>query len=62
MMSQISAKVSRVLIPIAIEVLSESNRKGEMQRKLKDYFLSGVEEVWIISPKTQTAEVYTAPE
>jgi len=47
---------------LAVEVLSKSNTKTEMKRKLRDYFLNGVRLVWLINPKTQTAEVYTSPE
>jgi len=47
---------------LAVEVLSASNTKGEMERKLRDYFRAGVRLVWVIQPKTQTAEVYTSPE
>jgi len=51
------------LVPdLAIEVMSPSNTKGEMDRKLRDYFISGVQLVWLIYPKKQTAEVYTAPD
>ncbi|HKI32460.1 MAG TPA: Uma2 family endonuclease, partial [Gemmataceae bacterium] len=38
---------------LAIEVLSESNTKGEMERKLKDYFFAGVRLVWLVDPKTR---------
>jgi Uma2 family endonuclease len=47
---------------LAVEVLSESNRSEEMKRKLRDYFLAGISVVWFIQPKTQTAEIYTAPD
>jgi Uma2 family endonuclease len=51
------------LVPdLAIEVISQSNTRGEIKRKLKDYFLSGTQLAWVIYPKTQTAEVYTAPD
>jgi Uma2 family endonuclease len=46
---------------LAIEVLSRTNTKKEMQIKRHDYFQSGVQEVWEIQPRTQTAEVYTSP-
>jgi Uma2 family endonuclease len=46
---------------LAIEVLSRSNTKKEMEIKRHDYFRSGVREVWEIQPKTQSAEVYTSP-
>jgi Uma2 family endonuclease len=45
---------------LAIEVLSRSNKKEEMRLKRRDYFQSGVQAVWEIQPKTQTAEVYTS--
>ena len=46
---------------LAVEVLSESNTKPEMERKLQDYFRVGVRLVWVIQPKTQTAKIYTSP-
>jgi Uma2 family endonuclease len=51
------------LIPdLAVEVLSKGNTKGEMQRKLKEYFLTGVQLVWFVDPQTRTIQVYTAPD
>jgi Uma2 family endonuclease len=51
------------LVPdLAVEVLSESNTRREMERKRRDYFAAGVRRVWQIDPDTQTAEVYTAPD
>lgn len=50
------------LVPdLAVEVLSPSNTRAEMNRKLRDYFLAGTRLVWIIDPKTRTAEMYTSP-
>jgi Uma2 family endonuclease len=46
---------------LAVEVLSASNTKKEMERKLRDFFAAGVELVWLVQPKTQTAEAYTSP-
>lgn len=41
------------LIPnLAVEVISISNTKKEMERKLVSYFESGVEEIWYVYPKT----------
>ncbi|HLN31126.1 MAG TPA: Uma2 family endonuclease [Gemmataceae bacterium] len=49
------------LVPdLAIEVLSESNTKEEMRRKLREYFAVGVRLVWLIDPKTQSADVHTS--
>ncbi len=47
---------------LAVEVLSEGNTKGEMERKLKEYFLAGVELVWFIDPEKRTARVFTSPD
>ncbi len=45
---------------LAVEVLSPSNTRGEMQRKLQDYFAAGVELVWYIDPESRTIDVFTA--
>ena len=51
------------LIPdLAVEVLSESNTRREMERKRKDYFTAGVRLVWQIDPDTKSAEVFTTPD
>ena len=44
---------------LAVEVLSPSNTRNEMQRKLEDYFAAGVELVWYIDPEERTVEVFT---
>jgi Uma2 family endonuclease len=46
---------------LAVEVLSESNTKQEMERKLRDYFRAGVQLVWYIDPKARTVRVYSTP-
>lgn len=43
---------------LAVEVLSVGNTRGEMERKLDDYFAAGVQLVWLIDPATQSATVY----
>jgi Uma2 family endonuclease len=52
--------VLRLVPDLAIEVISKGNTKGEIARKLREYLLAGVQQVWIIHPKTQSAEVYHA--
>jgi Uma2 family endonuclease len=47
---------------LAVEVLSESNTPGEIQRKLKEYFLAGTRLVWIVDPARRNARVYTSPD
>jgi Uma2 family endonuclease len=49
-----------VVPSLAVEVISEGNTKAEMKRKLRDYFEAGVQVVWLVYPKTQTAEIYTS--
>jgi len=55
-----SDPISRVIPDLAVEVLSPSNTRREMDRKRKDYFKGGVRLVWIIDPKTRTAEAHSA--
>ncbi len=51
------------LVPeLAVEILSESNTRGEMQRKLKEYFLAGSQLVWLVDPDARTVDVHTAPD
>src|SRR6266545_6194422 len=51
------------LVPdLAIEVLSEGNTPKEMARKLKEYFLAGVVQVWFVDAIRRSVEVFTAPD
>ena len=43
-----------------MEILSESNTKAEMSRKLGEYFAAGTRLVWYIDPPTRGIRVYTA--
>ena len=47
---------------LAVEVLSAGNTKGEMDRKLRDYFAAGVRLVWYLEPRTRTARSYVGPD
>jgi Uma2 family endonuclease len=50
------------LVPdLAVEVISKSNTKKEMDRKLREYFTNGTKLVWLVYPKTSTVDVYTSP-
>jgi Uma2 family endonuclease len=53
--------IAAIVPDLAVEILSRNNTKKEIQRKLRDYFLAGTQLVWVIQPKTQTAQVYTSP-
>lgn len=46
---------------LAVEVLSRTNSRAEINQKLREYFESGCRLAWIIDPPTQTCEVYLAP-
>ena len=45
---------------IAIEILSPSNRPGEMREKISDYFAAGALRAWIVDPKTRTITIRRA--
>jgi Uma2 family endonuclease len=49
------------LVPdFVVEVLSEGNTPREMARKLDEYFLRGVQLVWLVDPVRENIAVYTA--
>jgi Uma2 family endonuclease len=45
---------------VAIEVLSPSNRKGYIERKLAVYLETGTRSVWLVNPKRRTVEVISS--
>jgi len=45
---------------LVVEVLSKSNTKGEMNRKLREYFEAGVRLVWMVDPKKKTVRAHAA--
>ena len=52
-----------LLVPdLAVEVISRSNTRKEMDDKLKEYFEKGVRLVWYVRPRTRVVDVYTAPD
>ena len=57
-----SDKVPVVAPDLAIEVLSEGNKPGEMLRKRNEYFRAGVKVVWEIYPESHSAKVFTGPD
>ncbi len=46
---------------LAVEVVSRTNTRAEIDRKRREYFEAGVELVWIVYPVTITIEVWTTP-
>jgi Uma2 family endonuclease len=57
-----STPIANVVPNLAVEVLSEGNTRGEMERKRKEYFLAGVELLWVVDPAKRTVDIYTAPD
>jgi Uma2 family endonuclease len=53
--------ISKVIPELAIEILSKSNTRREIERKLEEYFRAGVLLAWVIDPRKKAAEIYTAP-
>jgi Uma2 family endonuclease len=45
---------------LAVEVLSPSNTRKEMERKLRDYFTAGVRVVWYVDPVARQVRVFAA--
>jgi Uma2 family endonuclease len=43
---------------LVIEVLSPSNRPGDMHAKIADYLAAGVATVWVVDPWSSTVRVY----
>jgi Uma2 family endonuclease len=46
---------------LAAEVISEGNTKAEMRKKLREYFDSGSQMVWMLYPKTRTIAIFREP-
>jgi Uma2 family endonuclease len=52
-----------LLVPdLAVEVISRSNTRKEMDEKLQEYFEKGVRLVWYVRPRSRVVDVYTAPD
>jgi Uma2 family endonuclease len=54
-------KVAPLGPDLAVEVLSEGNTRKEIDRKRRELFAAGMKLMWVIEPKTRTAEVYDDP-
>ena len=58
-MSKTEPAAPAIAPDLAVEVLSRSNTKREMDRKIGEYFAAGVVSVWIVDPKTCTVRAYS---
>lgn len=45
---------------VALEVVSRTNTWEEVVEKIRDYFRTGVEQVWVFSPSVEQVYVYTS--
>ncbi len=46
---------------LAVEILSKSNTRAEMARKLDEYFTAGTRLVWLVDHRARTVKVHTSP-
>jgi Uma2 family endonuclease len=46
---------------LAVEILSKTNTRAEIDDKLAEYFQAGSKLVWVADPDTRTVLVYTSP-
>ncbi len=42
---------------LAVEVLSPSNHRGEIDQRLREYFASGTQIAWLIDPDAESVEI-----
>jgi Uma2 family endonuclease len=56
-----SEPIPAIVPELAVEVLSRSNTRKEMKRKLRDYFETGVQVVWEFEPRKRIVNVYRSP-
>jgi Uma2 family endonuclease len=54
--------IAPVAADLAVEVISKSNTKAEIARKMREYFAAGTRLSWTVDPKTRTVRVYTSGE
>ncbi len=58
---RLKGPIAPIAPDLAVEVLSKSNTKAEIARKLREYFASGTRLAWIVDPKTKSVRVHTSP-
>lgn len=46
---------------LAVEVLSPSDRVGEVEEKVSEWLRAGTELVWVVSPKSRTVTIHRSP-
>lgn len=56
-----SAAICDIAPDWAIEVLSRSNTRREMEQKREEFFSAGSRRIWIVDPRKRTIEDWTSP-
>ncbi len=51
--------ICRIVPNLAVEIISHSNTRAEIDRKRREYFEAGVELIWIVYPETISVEVWS---
>lgn len=46
---------------LAVEVVSPSNRAGDIQEKVREYLGAGGSQVWVVYPRTRSIAVHASP-
>lgn len=54
-------KVAPLAPDLAVEVLSDSNTRAEIDQKRREFFKAGTKLIWVIDRAARTAEVYADP-
>ncbi|MGH7201410.1 MAG: Uma2 family endonuclease [Planctomycetaceae bacterium] len=52
----------QVVVDLAVEVISKSNTRREMEGKLREYFAAGVRLVWYVDPVPKQVRVFNSPD
>jgi Uma2 family endonuclease len=56
-----SSPIAPVVGDLVVEVVSKTNTKAEIARKLTEYFAAGCRLAWVVEPKPRTVKVHTSP-
>ncbi|HZW29540.1 MAG TPA: Uma2 family endonuclease, partial [Isosphaeraceae bacterium] len=54
-------RVPSVAADLAVEVISKSNTRAEIARKVVEYCAAGTRLAWVVDPKTETVRVHQSP-
>jgi Uma2 family endonuclease len=50
-----------IMSEFVVEIISDSEEKNHVSRKIREYFNAGAKIFWIISPEFDMVEIYTSP-